>query len=165
MPTVAAKDAVRGKSTLGSWVKAVCRAAEAAGCDSAALLEEPGVSLNTLQSPTALCPLAASLRLWQAAFAATQDPAFGVKVVSHIKQTTFHALSYSGAASSTLKEAFERSVSPAAPRQDRGFSKADAARTAPGHGANWPRPLMPPIVQAIVENCAKGSGGRHLFQL
>jgi AraC-like DNA-binding protein len=109
MPTVAAKDAARGKSTLGSWVKAVCRAAEAAGCDSNALLAEAGVSLKTLQSPTSRCPLALSLKLWQAAIAATRDPAFGVKVASHIKQTTFHALSYGIAASSTLKEAFERS--------------------------------------------------------
>jgi AraC-like DNA-binding protein len=109
MPIVAAKDPVRGKSTLGSWVKAVCRAAEAAGCDGSALLAEAGVSLKTLQSPTARCPLALSLRLWQVAIAATQDPAFGVKVASHIKHTTFHALSYGISASSTLKEAFERS--------------------------------------------------------
>jgi len=102
------RNVVRGKSTLGSWVKAVCRAAEAAGCDSAALLAEAGVSLKTLQSPTARCPLALSLRLWQVAIAATQDPAFGVKVASHIKHTTFHALSYGISASSTLKEAFER---------------------------------------------------------
>ena len=40
--------------------------------------------------------------------AATGDPAFGIKVASHIKQTTFHALSYGLSASSTLKEAFER---------------------------------------------------------
>ena len=102
------RDVVRGKSTLGSWVKAVCRAAEAAGCDSAPLLAEAGVSLKTLQSPTARCPLALSLRLWQVAIAATKDPAFGVKVASHIKHTTFHALSYGISASSTLKEAFER---------------------------------------------------------
>ncbi len=40
--------------------------------------------------------------------AATGDPAFGLKVASHIKPTSFHALSYAISASSTLKEAFER---------------------------------------------------------
>jgi AraC-like DNA-binding protein len=116
MPTLAArsselgstKDVMRGKSTLGSWVKAVCRAAEAAGCDGAALAAEAGVSFKAMQSPTARCPLSLSLRLWQVAIAATKDPAFGVKVASHIKHTTFHALSYAISASSTLKEAFER---------------------------------------------------------
>jgi len=29
-----------GKTTLCSWVKAICRALDAAGCDSAALLAE-----------------------------------------------------------------------------------------------------------------------------
>jgi hypothetical protein len=59
MPTAAAKDAIRGKSTLGSWVKAVCRAADAAGCDSAALLAEAGVSLNSLRHDLALAYLSA----------------------------------------------------------------------------------------------------------
>ena len=47
-------------------------------------------------------------RLWRLAVAATGDAAFGLKVASHIKHTTFHALSYGLCASSTLKEAFER---------------------------------------------------------
>jgi AraC-like DNA-binding protein len=42
------------------------------------------------------------------AVAATGDPAFGLKVASHIHQTTFHALSYGLSASTTLKDAFER---------------------------------------------------------
>jgi len=47
-------------------------------------------------------------QLWKLAVAATGDAAFGLKVASHIKHTTFHALSYGLCASSTLKEAFER---------------------------------------------------------
>jgi AraC-like DNA-binding protein len=104
----APRDVSRGKTTLGSWIKAICRAAEAAGCDSTALLDEAGLSLRMLQSPTARCPLSQSLTLWRAAVEATGDPAFGLKVASHIKHTTFHALSYGISASSTLKEAFER---------------------------------------------------------
>lgn len=98
----------RVATTLGSWVKAICRALEAAGRDSAALLAEAGLDLKSLEGPTARCPLTQTARLWGIAVAATGDPAFGIKVASHINQTTFHALSYGLSASSTLKEAFER---------------------------------------------------------
>jgi len=97
-----------GKTTLCSWVKAVCRALDAAGCDSARLLAEAGFEANALDGPTARCALSSSLRLWRIAMAVTGDPAFGLKVASHIKPTSFHALSYAISASSTLKEAFER---------------------------------------------------------
>jgi AraC-like DNA-binding protein len=96
------------RTTLGTWVKAICRALEAAGCDSAALLAEAGFDVKSLDGPNARCPLTHTARLWRIAVAATGDPAFGIKVASHIKQTTFHALSYGLSASSTLKEAFER---------------------------------------------------------
>jgi AraC-like DNA-binding protein len=49
-----------------------------------------------------------SMRLWRIAREATHDPAFGLKVASHLKPTSFHALSYGISASSSLKEAFER---------------------------------------------------------
>src|SRR6202049_2589181 len=96
------------RTTLGTWVKAICRALEAAGCDSAALLAEAGFDLKSLDGPNARCPLTQTEGLWGIAVAATRDPAFGIKVASHIKQKTFHALSYGLSASSTLKEAFER---------------------------------------------------------
>jgi AraC-like DNA-binding protein len=96
------------RTTLGTWVKAICRALDAAGCDSAALLAEAGFDLKSLDGPNARCPLTHTERLWRISVAATRDPAFGIKVASHIKQTTFHALSYGLSASSTLKEAFER---------------------------------------------------------
>jgi hypothetical protein len=93
---------------LAGWIKAIGRTLEAAGCDSAALLAEAGFDRECMDSATARCPLANTARLWEISVAATGDPAFGVKVASHIKQTTFHALSYGLTASSTLKEAFER---------------------------------------------------------
>jgi AraC-like DNA-binding protein len=96
------------RTTLATWVKAICRALEAAGCDSAALLAEAGFDLKSLDGPNVRCPLTQTERLWRIAVAATHDPAFGIKVASHIKQTTFHALGYGLSASSTLKEAFER---------------------------------------------------------
>lgn len=106
--SVQAKDGQGVKTTLGTWVKAIGRALDAAGCDSAALLAEAGVDLKSLDGPTARCPLTLSARLWKIAVAATGDPAFGIKAASHIKNTSFHALSYGISASSTLKEAFER---------------------------------------------------------
>ncbi len=96
------------RTTLGTWVKAICRALEAAGCDSAVLLAQAGFDVKALDGPTVRCPLTQTARLWRIAVAATGDPAFGIKVASHIKQTTFHALGYGLSASSTLKEAFER---------------------------------------------------------
>src|ERR1700686_3391046 len=106
--SVPARDPQGVRTTLGTWVKAICRALEAAGCDSAALLTEAGFDLKSLDGPTVRCPLTHTARLWRIAVAATEDPALGIKVASHIKQTTFHALSYGLSASSTLKEAFER---------------------------------------------------------
>jgi AraC-like DNA-binding protein len=99
---------VSRSDVLAGWIKAIGRTLEAAGCDSAALLAEAGFDRECMESATARCPLANTARLWEISVAATGDPAFGVKVASHIKQTTFHALSYGLSASSTLKEAFER---------------------------------------------------------
>src|ERR1700760_3339098 len=99
---------IAGKTTIGTWVKAVCRALDAAGCDSAVLAAQAGLDRKSLVEPTARCALVDSLSLWKIALGATRDPAFGLKVASQIKPTSFHALSYGISASSTLKEAFER---------------------------------------------------------
>jgi len=95
-------------SILGTWVKAIGRALDEAGCDGAALLAEAGFDLKDLDGPDTRCPLANAGRLWGMALAATGDPAFGVKLARQFKHTTFHALGYGLTASSTLKEAFER---------------------------------------------------------
>lgn len=95
-------------SILGTWVKAIGRALDEAGCDGAALLAQAGFDLKDLDGPDTRCPLANTGRLWEMALAATRDPAFGVKLARQFKHTTFHALGYGLTASSTLKEAFER---------------------------------------------------------
>jgi len=97
----------RGYILVG-WIKAIGRALDKAGCDSGALLAEAGFDLKSLDAPTLLCPIVNTARLWEIAVAATGDPAFGIKVASHIRHTTFHVLSYGLSASSTLKDAFER---------------------------------------------------------
>lgn len=93
---------------VAAWIKAIGRALDAAGCPGAALLAQAGFDTKQLDGPTARCPLTNAARLWELALTATGDPGFGLKVASQIKHTTFHALSFGLAASSTLKEAFER---------------------------------------------------------
>jgi AraC-like DNA-binding protein len=93
---------------IATWIRAIGRALDAAGCNGGALLAEAGFDLQRLDGPTTHCPLTNTARLWEIAVAATEDPAFGLRVAGHIKHTTFHALSYGLCASSTLKEAFER---------------------------------------------------------
>jgi AraC-like DNA-binding protein len=95
-------------SILGSYVKAVGRALDAAGCDGPVLLSQAGFDLKDLDGPDTRCPLVNTANLWRIAVAATGDPAFGIKVANHYKHTTFHSLGYGTSASSTLKEAFER---------------------------------------------------------
>jgi AraC-like DNA-binding protein len=95
-------------SILGTSVKAIGRALDAAGCNGKALLTEAGFDLKDLDGPETRCPLLKTGRLWSIALAATGDPAFGVKLSKHYKHTSFHALGYGVSASSTLREAFER---------------------------------------------------------
>jgi len=59
-----------------------------------ALLAEAGFDLKSLDAPTVLCSLVNTARLWEIAVAATADPAFGVKMASHIRHTTCHVLRY-----------------------------------------------------------------------
>ncbi len=95
-------------TALTSWARAIRKALEAAGLDSARLFAEAGLDPAALDDPNARYPVAATTRLWQLAVQASGDDAFGLTVARHVSQTTFHALGYSLAASSTLKEAFDR---------------------------------------------------------
>src|SRR5581483_10675718 len=100
--------AVNQNSILGTCVKAMGRALDAAGCNGPALLAQAGFESKDLEGPDARAPLRKTGRLWKFALAATGDPAFGVKLARHYTYTTFHSLGYGMSASSTLKEAFER---------------------------------------------------------
>jgi AraC-like DNA-binding protein len=99
-----------GRTTLGAWVKAICRAMAAAGCDSSGELADAGYELEGLDGPDVRCPLELSIRLWNRAVEVTQDHAFGLKAAGYIMNNSYHALSYGILSSSTLKEAFERSM-------------------------------------------------------
>lgn len=97
-----------GSTTLVTWAKAICRALEAAGCDVPRILTKAGLDPSILNEPTGRCPFEQGVALWRCAIEATGDDAFGLKVASQFRHTSFHALSYGIIASSTLKEAFER---------------------------------------------------------
>lgn len=95
-------------TALTSWAKAIRKALDAAGVDSARLFAEAGLDRAALDDPNARYSVEATTRLWGLAVAATGDETFGLTVARHINQTTFHALGYSLIASNTLREVFER---------------------------------------------------------
>lgn len=95
-------------TTLGSWVKSLRRCLDAEGYDGEALLLRAGLKPSELEGPEARCPRELTSRLWRLAVEETKDPAFGLRVASHIGPTACQSLSYSLFASPTLKEAFER---------------------------------------------------------
>jgi AraC-like DNA-binding protein len=95
-------------TALSSWAKAIRKALDAAGQDSARLFAEAGLDPTLLDDPSARYPVAATAKLWRLAVAATGDDAFGLTVARHVGQTTFHALGYALGASATLFDAFGR---------------------------------------------------------
>lgn len=95
-------------STLTSWARAIRKALDAAGVDSARLFDEAGLDLGALADPQARYPVERTNRLWRLAVEATGDPAFGLVVARQAGPLMFHALGYSLVASATLREAFER---------------------------------------------------------
>lgn len=97
-------------TTLASWARAMRRALDSAGVDSAALFAQAGLSVEALSDPQARFSTQATARLWQLAVAATGDTAFGLTAARHSSQGSFHALGYALAASSTLADAFARLV-------------------------------------------------------
>lgn len=97
-------------TVLSSWARAIRRALDRAGLDSAALFAAAGLDPAALDDPNARYPLAQTTRLWELSVRASDDPAFGLVVAGQVTQTTFHALGYALSASGTLREAFERIV-------------------------------------------------------
>jgi AraC-like DNA-binding protein len=78
--------------------------------EAEALLAEAGLSLDALADPNRRHPLEVTTRLWRLSVDATSDPAFGIEVARHTTYQTFHALGFSLATSTTLREALERVV-------------------------------------------------------
>jgi AraC-like DNA-binding protein len=88
----------------------MARALESRGCDAQVLFARAGLDFTALSNPEARYPQQATSELWRLSVQATGDPCFGLEVARHTSPTTFHALGFSLAASSTVHEAFERIV-------------------------------------------------------
>ncbi len=95
-------------TTLASWTRALRRQLDGLGLDSAALCREAGLDPQKMDDPNIRLPLSATTRLWALAVTASGDPALGLQTSRHVSHTTFHALGLALAASSTLREMFER---------------------------------------------------------
>lgn len=97
-------------TALTSWAKAIRRTVELAGVDAAPLFAQAGLDMAALNDPNARYPVERTAQLWRLAVAATGNPALALEVARQVTPTTFHALGYSQVASTTLKEAFERTL-------------------------------------------------------
>jgi AraC-like DNA-binding protein len=95
-------------TVLSSWCRIIRKALDASGLDGMALVREAGLDPKLLDNPNARYPVEQTSKLWRLAVRETGDPCFGLKVASQVTHGTFHALSYSIAPSSTLRDAFER---------------------------------------------------------
>lgn len=95
-------------TVLSSWTVTIARTLDQRGMDSQKLFVEAGLDPALLTDPNARYPVEFTTRLWELAVEATGDDALGLDVAQNVGATTFHALGYSLAASSSLKEAFER---------------------------------------------------------
>jgi AraC-like DNA-binding protein len=100
----------RDPTSLTSWGLAMAKALEARGHDAPRLFARAGLDFTALDDPEARYPVRATALLWRLAVEATGDPSFGLEVARHTSPTTFHALGFSLAASSSVREAFERVV-------------------------------------------------------
>src|SRR5260370_10128364 len=90
--SVPVKDGQVVRTTLATWVKAITRALEAAGCDSAALLAEAGFDLQSLDRPNLPLPLTPTEPLWRIARRATRRAAFGIKLGGQLQPPTGQTL-------------------------------------------------------------------------
>ncbi|ENU30582.1 hypothetical protein F991_01504 [Acinetobacter sp. CIP-A165] len=97
-------------TALTSWVKAIQKALEKAGCDSQELLKQAGLDIQVLNDPNARYSLEQTAHLWRLSVEATQDSCFGLKVASQVNHHTFHVLGNSLNTSVTLKEMFGRII-------------------------------------------------------
>lgn len=98
----------RSPTSLASWVSVIHRTLVSCGCDADGILLQAGITPQALQTPQARIPIEQTSQLWRLATAAARDPGFGIRVASHVRANTFHALGLSLAASPTLHDAFER---------------------------------------------------------
>lgn len=97
-------------SVLASWTRTILDTLGSRDLNVNGLLQSVGLSRALLGEPGARIPARAMARLWQQAVQLAGDPALGLSVSKFVQPTTFHALGYSVLASSSLRDALERSA-------------------------------------------------------
>lgn len=101
---------IASPSVVSSWVRVLVDAVEAETGAATGLLEAAGFAPDALRDPNARHSIYDVARLWHMASEQVGDPAFGLRVPTHVRHTTFHALGTAVFASSTVGEALGRVV-------------------------------------------------------
>ena len=99
-----------GNSSLASWVLAMSRTMEAAGCDVEPLWRQAGIDVTRLQDPNQRIELSKINLLWQLAVAECGDDSIGLDVPHYLAPTTFSALGFVLQACASLREMIERGI-------------------------------------------------------
>jgi AraC-like DNA-binding protein len=96
-------DAGQG-AAIGSYGRAIAKALESSGVDSARIFRTVGLPTELSNDPMHRLPRATLNRLYKACVDVTNNPYFGLTVARHIQISNLHALGYSLAASATLMD-------------------------------------------------------------
>ena len=98
------------QSTITSWALLLFKAIEHSGHSADDIFERAGLDISRLRDPNARYSYKGMTRLWKLAAQHTNDPCIGIKAAGYWHPTTLHALGYSWMASTSLKEALERTI-------------------------------------------------------
>ena len=96
------------RTGLSSWILAIVKALDEAGCDSDEIMKRIGMDADRVGDLQYRYSQEQVTSLWIAAVEETGDPNFGLKVARHIRPSTFHVVGYAMSCSATLKRAAER---------------------------------------------------------
>ena len=97
-------------TTLAASALSMWRALESYGVDPGVMFRRAGLDPDKLHDANARYRDAELFKLWQLALEATKDPYIGFKVAACWHPSEAHALGYAWLASSSLKDALERTV-------------------------------------------------------
>jgi AraC-like DNA-binding protein len=93
---------------LGLWFQPMADALDSYNVDSAALMAEVGIDLESMADPWKRFPVSVRNQVWDLAIEATGDPCFGFRVAEYLRPPTLGHLGYALYASSTLLAMFKR---------------------------------------------------------
>ncbi len=98
------------QTTISSWALLISKAIEQQGVDSAVVFKQAGLDPAKLGDPNERYSARGMKKLWTLAADMTGDPCIGLKAAAYRHPTTLHALGFAWMASSSLREALERTI-------------------------------------------------------